>query len=79
MIMNMNQSHQLQTSELKNFESKTQIVGQFGNGYHKSLNIKTIITINNQIVSQFTVEERNKEIYVTDNLELAILSYNDIN
>jgi hypothetical protein len=78
-LIKMNQSHQLQTSELKNFESKTQIAGQFGNGHHKSLNIKTIITINNQIVSQFTVEERNKEIYVTDNLELAILAYNGIN
>ena len=71
-------SHQLQTSELQNFESKTQIAGAFGQGQHKSLNIKTVVTINNQIVSNFTVEERYKEIYVSDNLELAILAYNGI-
>lgn len=71
-------SHQLQTSELQNFESKTQIAGAFGQGQHKSLNIKTIVTIHNQIVSQFTVEDHRKEIYISDNLELAILAYNDI-
>jgi hypothetical protein len=71
-------SHQLQTSELQNFESKTQIAGAFGQGQHKSLNIKTVVTINNQIVSNFTVEERYKEIYVSDNLELAIRAYNGI-
>jgi len=71
-------SHQLNTSDLQNFESKTQIAGQFGGGYNKSLNIKTIVTIHNQIVSQFTVEENRKEIYISDNLELAIRSYNGI-
>jgi hypothetical protein len=71
-------SHQLKTSELQNFESKTQIAGQFGSGYNKSLNIKTIVTIHNQIVSQFIVEENRKEIYISDNLELAILAYNGI-
>ena len=71
-------SHQLTTTDLQNFQSKTQIAGHFGNGHHKSLNIQTIITIHNQIVSQFTVEERNKEIYILDNLKLAILAYNGI-
>ena len=71
-------AHQLNISDLQSFESKTQLAGEFGNGNHKSLNIKTIITIHNKIVSQFIVEERKQEIYVSDNLELAILAYNDI-
>lgn len=70
--------HQLQATDLQNFQSKVQIAGHFGNSHHKSLNIQTIITINNQIVSQFNVEDRNKEIYISDNLELAILAYNGI-
>lgn len=71
-------SHQLETTQLKNFESKTQIAGSFGKEGHKSLNILTIITINNKIDSVFTVEDNRKEIFVTENLLDAIKAYNNI-
>lgn len=71
-------NHQLQTGDLQNFESKTQLAGQFGQGVNKSLNIRTIVTITNQIVSNFTVEHNKQEVFLTDNLESAIVRYNQI-
>lgn len=70
--------YQLKTTDLQNFESKTQIAGQFGNGISKSLNIKTAITSNNEAYSLFTVENHNKVIFSHSNLELAINAYNSI-
>lgn len=68
--------HQLKTIDLINFESKTQIAGQFGNGISKSLNIKTIVTDQNEAYSLFTVENHGQVIFSHSNLEMAIKAYN---
>ena len=55
-------NHQIKASDLQNFESKTQLAGQFGGEVNKALFLVTKIGTTKEVVSFFIVEQ-DKEVY----------------
>ena len=71
-------NHQLNTTDLQNFESKTQLAGQFGEKVNKALFLFTKIGTTKEVISFFIVEQ-DKESYIsTYSLVEAVEVYNTL-
>jgi hypothetical protein len=73
-----NMNHQIKASDLQNFESKTQLAGQFGGEIHKALFLVTQISVFREVISHFQVEQDKMIVLSTLSLEGAVARYNSL-
>lgn len=71
-------NHQINTTDLQNFESKTQLAGQFGEEIHKALYVVTSISSFGEVFSYFTVEKHKIVLLTTKDLKEAVTRYNSL-